>query len=389
MLEYINTDEDINSIGGLNVLVDWLRKKSLIFNNLAEALKMGVDTPKGVLILGVPGCGKSLTAKATANIFNVPLVRLDVGRLLGKYIGESEQNMKNALAAAETISPCVLWIDEIEKAFSGGVRNGHEVTVRLIGQFLTWMQEKRTTVFVVATSNDIKDLPPEFLRKGRFDEIFSVGLPSKTERYEIFKIHLEKRKQNYSHIDFGELLKNTENFSGAEIKSVVSEALEETFLDNRYYLETSDLIKVSKEIKPLAKIRDKDIKEAEEKLKSLQIKSASDENYIPKTYSKREQNNNRKTVEEVFLNYKQSEEKILANKEKVRTESKSEPNIDDTPIKEKSFFGIGSFSESFSNLNNRSNDSVDKAIRALKHNQKVVEKLAPSKQRESWWSEFD
>ena len=160
MLEVINFSETINDIGGLENLKDWLRKKAKVFSNLDKAIKFGVDVPKGIMIIGMPGCGKSLTAKATASLFEIPLVRLDIGRLLGKYVGESEGNMRKALKLSEAISPCVLWIDEIEKAFAGigGTAGGHEVTVRLFGQFLTWLQEKQNTVFVVATANDTMSL---------------------------------------------------------------------------------------------------------------------------------------------------------------------------------------------------------------------------------------
>lgn len=275
LLEYVDDTENFDSIGGLDNLRAWLKKKSKIFHNLDDALKKGVDTPKGVLILGTPGCGKSLTAKATANIFKVPLVRLDVGRLLGKYIGESESNMKKALELAETVSPCVLWIDEIEKAFAGGVNRGHEVTVRLIGQFLTWLQEKKSTVFVVATSNSITDLPPEFLRKGRFDELFRVNLPNKQERFSIFKIQLKKRKQDCIQIDFGKILPKTEGFSGAEICAVVGDAVENMFIGGRDKLTTNDLLEVISNSCPLSKINEDSYKAMLDRLDKLQIKNAS------------------------------------------------------------------------------------------------------------------
>lgn len=171
LLEMISINESIDDIGGLENLKEWIYKKECIFNRLDKAIKFGVDIPKGIMIVGMPGCGKSLTAKATAKLFDIPLVRLDVGRLLGKYIGESEENMRKALRLSEAISPCVLWIDEIEKAFSGvgSFGGASDVTTRLFGQFLTWMQEKENTVFIVATANDISRIPPEFLRKGRFD----------------------------------------------------------------------------------------------------------------------------------------------------------------------------------------------------------------------------
>ena len=186
ILEMIPADENLENIGGLNNLKTWLKRKSEVFKNIKKAREFGVDIPKGVLVAGIPGCGKSLTAKVTANLFNVPLLRLDVGKLLGKYVGESEQNMRKAIKLAEAISPCILWIDELEKAFAGvgSGGEGNEVTVRLFGTFLTWMQEKKSSVFVIATANDISKLPPELLRKGRFDEIFYIGLPEQNERAE-------------------------------------------------------------------------------------------------------------------------------------------------------------------------------------------------------------
>lgn len=260
LLEFLRIDESLDNVGGLDGLKSWLRQKADIFKNLDKALKAGVDRPRGVLILGVPGCGKSLTAKTTARLFGVPLVRLDVGRLLGKYIGESESNMRSALRMAEAISPCVLWIDEIEKAFAGaGNGSGHEVTVRLIGQFLTWMQEKNNTVFVVATANDVSALPPEFLRKGRFDEIFSVSLPTEEERREILKIHLRRRNQNTDILrDIYEIIKKDDDFSGADLEGVVAAAVETAFLNERSAVLASDLQEAFSNANPLARsLKDK------------------------------------------------------------------------------------------------------------------------------------
>lgn len=204
LLEMIPVNASIEDIGGLENLKEWLYKKEIIFNQLDKVTKFGVDIPKGIMIVGMPGCGKSLAAKATAKLFEIPLVRLDVGRLLGKYIGESEQNMRKALKLSEAISPCVLWIDEIEKAFSGvgGSGGGSDVTTRLFGQFLTWMQEKENTVFIVATANDISKIPAEFLRKGRFDELFYVDFPNDEERRKIIEIHLKKAPQMEQRIGY-------------------------------------------------------------------------------------------------------------------------------------------------------------------------------------------
>ena len=254
MLEIVNFKEKIEDIGGLNNLKKWLKRKAEIFKDLDHAIKFGVDVPKGLLIVGMPGCGKSLTAKATANLFEIPLVRLDVGRLLGKYVGESEYNMRKALKLAEAISPCVLWIDEIEKAFAGiGSGNGgNEVAVRLFGQFLTWMQEKESTVFIVATANNIENMPPEFLRKGRFDELFFVDLPSEEERRSILEIHLKKRKKWSPNIDIGKLIKETEGFSGVDLESAVKNAIEECFIQNKCAVTTQRLIKSIKETKSIS-----------------------------------------------------------------------------------------------------------------------------------------
>ena len=177
ILEMISVKETMNDIGGLENLKRWLLRKAEIFKQIKKAQDFGVDIPKGVLIAGMPGCGKSLTAKAAAKAFDVPLLRLDMGRLMGKYVGESEGNMRRAIKITEASSPCVLWIDELEKAFAGIGGGGSEVTIRLFGSFLTWMQEKDSLAFVVATANKIDSLPPELLRKGRFDETFYVDLP--------------------------------------------------------------------------------------------------------------------------------------------------------------------------------------------------------------------
>ncbi|GMB90612.1 AAA family ATPase [Helicobacter ailurogastricus] len=227
--------EDLAHMGGLEKLKHWLQAQAHIIANLDLASQKGVDMPKGVLVVGVPGCGKSLSAKACAGLFKLPLVRLDVGRLFGKFIGQSEENMRAALQLAEAISPCVLWIDEIEKAFSGmGANEGaHEVSRRLFGHFLTWMEEKTSMVFIVATANDITRFPPEFLRKGRFDELFFVDLPGAKEREQILKIHLQKRQQNPEPLDLASLAKECEGFSGADLENLVKLAVQEAFIEKQ------------------------------------------------------------------------------------------------------------------------------------------------------------
>lgn len=277
MLEIINFTETIDDIGGLENLKEWLSRKAIIFANLDKAIKFGVDVPKGVMIIGMPGCGKSLTAKATANLFEIPLVRLDIGRLLGKYVGESEENMRTALKLAEAISPCVLWIDEIEKAFSGvgGDGGGNEVTTRLFGQFLTWMQEKENTVFIVATANDISHIPPEFLRKGRFDELFFVDLPNGEERKKILDIHLKKRKKWNKNIDTIALIKETTDFNGADLEAVVKDTIEKAFIDGRNCITTEDLKETAKKTKSISATLGKKIEQIRNTVKNLDIQKAS------------------------------------------------------------------------------------------------------------------
>ena len=277
MLEIVRISESIEDIGGLNLLKKWLSKKAEIFKNLDRAIKFGVDIPKGILIVGMPGCGKSLTAKATAKLFEFPLVRLDIGRLLGKYVGESENNMRKVLALAEAISPCVLWIDEIEKAFSGisSSDSGNAVTTRLFGHFLTWLQEKDNSVFVVATSNDISKMPPEFLRKGRFDELFSVDLPNDNERMNILEIHLKKRKHWKTDFNLIPLIPVTKGFSGADLETVVKDAIEKAFLEGEYEITQDDLVNAAKEVKPISvSLKDK-IDSLKNTLQKFDLKPAS------------------------------------------------------------------------------------------------------------------
>lgn len=255
-LEMVEVREKIDDIGGLDKLKEWLNLKSKVMLNLNEARKFGVDIPKGVLIAGVPGCGKSLCAKAAGTLFQVPVLRLDMGKLLGKYLGESETNMRRAIQLAENISPCILWVDELEKAFAGIGGGGHEVTGRLFGSFLTWLQEKTTPVFVVATANDISRLPPELLRKGRFDEIFFVTLPNKKEREQIFRIHIQKRRSQdlQNDLNISSLASQTEGFSGADIEGVIKDAVEKAFASNRTPLSTQLIMKVISETHPISEI---------------------------------------------------------------------------------------------------------------------------------------
>lgn len=277
LLEMIPLKEKIEDIGGLENLKAWLRRKAIIIKNIKKAEGFGVDMPKGVLIAGVPGCGKSLCAKAAASLFEVPILRLDVGKLMGKYLGESEANLRKAINLAEAISPCVLWVDELEKAFAGmGSDNGHEVTTRLFGTFLTWMQEKTSTTFVVATANDITKLPPELLRKGRFDEIFFVGLPKEDERRKIFEIHISKRrKQDIVGIDVGKLVSKTSGYSGADIEGVVKEAVEYAFTEGADALTTEHILKVINNTNSLSVIMKESLDKMTQEYEKRKLKNAA------------------------------------------------------------------------------------------------------------------
>lgn len=278
ILDMVTVNESIDDIGGLENLKKWLQRKAEVFKNITKARSFGVDVPKGVLIAGMPGCGKSLNAKAAAKLFGVPLLRMDMGRLMGKYVGESEGNMRRAIALAEASSPCVLWIDELEKAFAGigGQGGGAEVTTRLFGNFLTWLQEKDSLAFVVATANNIADLPPELLRKGRFDEIFYVGLPNKEEREKIFSIHIGKRrKQDLSSIDLSTLVSKTEGYSGADIEGVVRDSVEDAFASRKTSLVTDDIVRAINNTHSLSEIMKDSLDKMSKIYKERKFKNAS------------------------------------------------------------------------------------------------------------------
>lgn len=231
LLELIDTPASLDSIGGMNTLKDYLKNKSRVITDLPKSQEFGVSIPKGVFIVGMPGCGKSLCAKASAALFNTPLLKLDMGSMMGKYVGESEGNLRKAIKIAEAAAPCVLWIDEIEKAFSG-VGGNNDIMTRMFGYFLSWMQEKQSSVYVIATANNADNLPPELKRKGRFDEIFCVNLPNKEERKDIFKIHFEKKKKSLDETALNSVSQITDGFNGADIESVVNEAVEKCFIDS-------------------------------------------------------------------------------------------------------------------------------------------------------------
>ncbi len=229
LLEYYPVEESLAEVADLATLKGWLEKRRAILADPDKAREFGLSFPRGVLLLGVPGCGKSLSAKAVARAWHLPLLKLDPSNLYNKYIGESERNFKRAVAAAERMSPVVLWIDELEKAFAQGGSEDGGVSQRILGSFLSWMQERSGDVFVVATANDISRLPPELLRKGRFDEIFFVDLPDAETRGEIFRIHLSSREQDPSRLDLAALADAAAEFSGAEIEQVVLSALYSAF----------------------------------------------------------------------------------------------------------------------------------------------------------------
>ena len=240
IIEVVDSDISFHEIGGLQQLRDDLEVKSKIYHKLSDAEKYNVTIPKGILIIGMPGCGKSMIAKATARLFEVPLIRLDVSRLMGKYVGESEANLRLALATAEAAQPCVLWIDEIEKAFAGTNNSKGDndmLVMRMMGHFLTWMQERKTPVYIIATANDA--MKPEFMRKGRFDDVYFVNFPNQKERAEILQKKINCKYKNSTLFDFSEVgdcmdvVKEMEGkyggFSGAEIECVLNMVVEAKF----------------------------------------------------------------------------------------------------------------------------------------------------------------
>jgi SpoVK/Ycf46/Vps4 family AAA+-type ATPase len=258
-LEYYHAPENFSKVGGMTELKEWLRKRGAAFSDAARTF--GLPEPRGLLLLGVQGCGKSLMAKAVASQWKLPLLRLDMGRIFGEMVGASELNMRQALKVAESVAPALLWLDEIEKGLAGAASSGRSdagTTARVFGTFLTWMQEKEAPVFVVATSNDVRQLSPELLRKGRFDEIFFVDLPNYKERAEIWMIHLHKRKRQMRRFNIERLAHETVGFSGAEIEQVIISALYDAF-DEQRDIEMLDLIRIISQTVPLSKTMHKEI----------------------------------------------------------------------------------------------------------------------------------
>lgn len=259
LLEYYAASEDFSSVGGLAVLKEWLNKRAAAFTG--EARAFGLPPPKGILMLGVQGCGKSLCAKAVSTQWQLPLLRFDMGRMFGSFVGSSEENVRRAIAVADSVAPAILWVDEIDKAFAGSQGSGAVdggTTARVFGTFLTWLSEKTAPVFVVATANDISQLPPELLRKGRLDEIFFVDLPDKDERAEIFAIHLRKRGRDPGAFDIEALAEASHEFSGAEIEEAINSALYDAFYDKQD-INTPHVLNALAQTVPLAKTMDEQI----------------------------------------------------------------------------------------------------------------------------------
>ncbi|MGD9497401.1 MAG: AAA family ATPase [Armatimonadota bacterium] len=259
ILEFHSAEERFAHIGGLDSLKQWLTKRGKAFSEAAR--RFGLPQPKGVLLIGVQGCGKSLSAKAVAGVWRLPLLRLDVGSVFAGVVGSSEQNMRRAMRLAESIAPCVLWLDELEKGFAGTQSSSFSdagTTARVFGSFITWLQEKTAPVFVIATANDITALPPELMRKGRFDEIFFIDLPTQAEREEIFRIHLAKRERDPDQFDLRALAEASAGFSGSEIEQVVISALYDGFDEGREVTQ-EDLLRNVRDTVPLSATRKEDI----------------------------------------------------------------------------------------------------------------------------------
>jgi ATP-dependent 26S proteasome regulatory subunit len=276
-LEYYHPKETMTDVGGLTNLKDWLIKRGRGFDKGAK--DFGLTYPRGILLLGIPGTGKSLTAKAIGNEWHFPLLRLDMGKIFGGIVGESERNIREALNIAEAIAPSIVWIDEIEKGMSGISSSGSTdggTTARVLGTFLTWMQEKTKPVFVVATANDISQLPPELLRKGRVDEIFFVDLPTEKEREEIIKIHLKKKNRKPKDFNTKELAKKSKGFSGAELEEVVKEALFQAY-DKEREVNDEDILEAIDKTFPLSRTMHETIEKMRKWAKSRAVSASTDE----------------------------------------------------------------------------------------------------------------
>jgi hypothetical protein len=243
----------LDSVGGLDNLKGWLMGRKAAFSERARAF--GLPAPKGVLLVGVPGCGKSETAKAIATAYGMPLLRLDLGALKSKWVGDSEANIRRALKVAETVAPAVIWLDEIEKALGGATQGAADggVSSDALGMLLSWLQDRKGSVFAVATANDVGSLPPELLRKGRWDEIFSIDLPTPSERASIVAVALKRHGRTHDGLDMDAIVASTVDFTGAEISALIPDALFAAFGDSERAIETSDITRAARETVPLAK----------------------------------------------------------------------------------------------------------------------------------------
>jgi SpoVK/Ycf46/Vps4 family AAA+-type ATPase len=296
ILEFFNSRESLKSVGGLENLKQWVKMRQDAFTD--EARRYGIPNPKGVLLVGIQGTGKSLSAKTIACEWRLPLLRLDTGRLFGGIVGESESRVRQMIQLAEAIAPCVLWIDEIDKAFGNIISGGDGdsgTSRRVFGSLITWMQEKTSPVFIVATANNVRILPAELLRKGRFDEIFFLNLPSESERQDIFKVHLQRlRPTRLREFDLGILAKRAENFSGAEIEQVVIDGLYRafgTFVNGqRRDLMTEDILRSIEDTVPLAAIARSQIEDLKRWAAEAGARTASNDTHLIdelKRYSQR------------------------------------------------------------------------------------------------------
>ena len=274
ILEYSSVTEQIDNLGGLDNLKDWLKKRKTAFS--IQASNYGLPTPRGLLLIGIQGTGKSLTAKAIANDWQLPLLKLDVGKLFGGIVGESESRLRQMINVAETIAPCILWIDEIDKAFSNTESKGDSGTSnRVLATFTSWLSEKTQSVFVISTANNIDLLPLEIIRKGRFDEIFFLDLPKKEEREEIFKIHLKEfRPNSWESFNYSKLANSSESFSGAEIRQSIIEGMYHAFYEKREF-GTDDICRALEELIPLAHLESNQMIKLQNWASSGRIRSAS------------------------------------------------------------------------------------------------------------------
>jgi SpoVK/Ycf46/Vps4 family AAA+-type ATPase len=260
MVEFVDSTDTLASVGGLENLKAWLAQRQGAWDE--GAIKFGLDAPNGVIILGVQGCGKSLCARAVAGEWKLPLVKFDTAAVYDKFIGETEKRIQKVFKVAEGLAPCILWIDELEKVFAGSGPDSASadagVSSRLLASFLSWMQDRKPPVFVAATCNNVTVLPPELIRKGRFDELFFVDLPNEAERKQIFSIQLSRRKRNPSDFDLGRLAVASKGFSGAEIESAVQTALYAAFA-RKQELSTDDLLTALGSTVPLSITRAEEI----------------------------------------------------------------------------------------------------------------------------------